>query len=641
LLNLYPSLFLKINDSFHELIENGINEEIGNFFKKNKKIFFDNFIDFISQNKNNNFKEIHKLNKYFTNIINDKEFNKTLETFSSNLLQDNIISQIKKTSYNFLNQKMTDLKNLLFYLENQIKEELDKIIILNYSDDMIPILNENNKYLELVNEQNKKFNFIIDNEPFILLENFTSFYLESHLFQIQQYYNKIEDELLTQLFYLIDNFDDIHGLIKNKFEKLYNIEKIQMDFNLTKELIDQYINLFSNEILDIKNRLFKYTYINGLDPNYTTNRNLNTIENDNKLNIISQINNEHNKFNKSEDKKSNSYFNFKRNLNSKEGSYQFSHIINTFRLVKQIFSSFSKSYLSSDFNKIFTNLNYFLLKNEQFLTNLQRTIDFSLLKFSEILTPKKLSQLEKKMYYQYTLIEPFVQNYTKTFSENIIKFTDYLNSKISIYDTAFLRLNNTITSIYYELSNIINSKYQIMNQINLNAVMSFYYKFKSPGENIEVMISPPSLALSLGFEFSVIFGLDIGIENTSIFIDAYGEASLTISGEVYLKLGQKPVEVKAGIGISLLLGSFRSGCKYTYEIMKKNHILEIYIERKSLELKAYVFLEIEFKIFGVKFCFRIELVSIIVKGYSVTTGYRKKIPVKGKSESSFFLDVDI
>ena len=159
LLNLYPLLFLKINDSFHELLEKGINEEIGNFFIKNKKIFFDNFIDFINQNKNNHFKEIHKLNDYFPDIIKDREFNKTLQNISSNLLYDNIISQIKKTSYNMLNQKMTDLKNLLFYLENQIKEELDKIIVLNYKDDMIPILNENNKYLELL--MNKTKNLIL------------------------------------------------------------------------------------------------------------------------------------------------------------------------------------------------------------------------------------------------------------------------------------------------------------------------------------------------------------------------------------------------------------------------------------------------------------------------------------------------
>ena len=194
-----------------------------------------------------------------------------------------------------------------------------------------------------------------------------------------------------------------------------------MDFNLTKQLIDQYIKLFSNEILDIKNRLFHYTYINGLDPNYKTNRNLNKIENENKLNIISQINNEHNKFNKSEDKKSNSYFNFKRNLNSKEGSYQFSHIIKAFRLVKQIFSSFSDSYLSSDFNKIFTNLNYFLTKNEQFLINLERTIDFSLLKFSNILTPEKLSQLEKKnilsIYFNRTICSKLYKDFFRKYNK--------------------------------------------------------------------------------------------------------------------------------------------------------------------------------------------------------------------------------
>ena len=76
------------------------------------------------------------------------------------------------------------------------------------------------------------------------------------------------------------------------------------------------------------------------------------------------------------------------------------------------------------------------------------------------------------------------------------------------------------------------------------------------------------------------------------------------------------------------------------QIMKKNHILDIYIERKALELKAYVFLEIEFKIFGVKFNFRVELAAVMVKGFSVTIGYRKKIPLKGKSESSFLLDFD-
>ena len=153
------------------------------------------------------------------------------------------------------------------------------------------------------------------------------------------------------------------------------------------------------------------------------------------------------------------------------------------------------------------------------MINLERTIDFSLLKFSNILTQEKLSQLEKKIYYQYTLIELFVQNYIKTFTENIIKFTDYLNSKISYYDTAFLQFNNTITSIYYELSNNIKDKYQIMNKRKLSEVTSFDYELLRVYVTIEVKLST-SLAISLGFNSSVSFGLNVGMEDNSIFINA-------------------------------------------------------------------------------------------------------------------------
>ena len=147
---------------------------------------------------------------------------------------------------------------------------------------------------------------------------------------------------------------------------------------------------------------------------------------------------------------------------------------------------------------------------------------------------------------------------------------------------------------------------------------------------IEVKLSS-CLAISLGFDFSVSFGLDIGMEDDSIFIDAYGKASLTISGQVYLFLGQKPVQVKAGISISLLLGSVRAGCKYSYEIMEKNHILDIYIELKAFEIKAYIFLEIVFKIFGIKLHFRVELAGQLFEGVSTYRNYTKKIPVLGKS----------
>ena len=232
------------------------------------------------------------------------------------------------------------------------------------------------------------------------------------------------------------------------------------------------------------------------------------------------------------------------------------YIIKTFKLVNQIFSSFSKSYLSSDFNKKFKLFSH---KKWTIFNQFRKNNRFFFIKICKYFNSRKIISTRKKIYYQYTLIEPFVQNYIKTFSENIIKFTDYLNSKISYYDTAFLQFNNTITSIYNELSNDINDKYQITDKTKLSAVMSLYYELLHQNITVEVKLTS-FLAISFGFDFSVSFGLDVGMEGSSIFIDAYGEASLTISGEVYLFLGQKPVEVKVGIGISLLLGSVRAGC---------------------------------------------------------------------------------
>ena len=132
-----------------------------------------------------------------------------------------------------------------------------------------------------------------------------------------------------------------------------------------------------------------------------------------------------------------------------------------------------------------------------------------------------------------------------------------------------------------------------MNKRKLSEVNSFNYELLRVYVTIEVPMQT-FLAITLGFDFSVIFGAEIGMEDYSIFIHAYAEASLTIFGEVYNKLGGSPVELKAGIGVSLLIANVRVGCKYTYEIMEIKHILEIYIQIKAFELNAYIFLDIEF-----------------------------------------------
>ena len=95
-----------------------------------------------------------------------------------------------------------------------------------------------------------------------------------------------------------------------------------------------------------------------------------------------------------------------------------------------------------------------------------------------------------------------------------------MNSTKSYYDTAFLQFNNTITSIYNELSNNIKDKYQIMNKRKLGVVMSFYYELLHKNFSYDVNFKSTPFAISLGLNFSVSFGLNVGMEDNSIFINA-------------------------------------------------------------------------------------------------------------------------
>ena len=129
-----------------------------------------------------------------------------------------------------------------------MKDNINNISILNYSDNMTNIVNKNKEYNELVNSQNYKFKFIVSDKPFLILDNFTSIYLEPPLSEIKKYYSKIEEELLNKLFLIIDNFDDIYGLIKSNLYKDYKIENIKNIHNITSDLINNY-SVYSEIIL--------------------------------------------------------------------------------------------------------------------------------------------------------------------------------------------------------------------------------------------------------------------------------------------------------------------------------------------------------------------------------------------------------
>ncbi len=293
-----------------------------------------------------------------------------------------------------------------------------------------------------------------------------------------------------------------------------------------------------------------------------------------------------------------------------------------------------------------------MVKNQQFLIILESSINISLLKFSDFLTPEKLAQLEKKIYYQYKLIEPFVQNYLQTLSDNILKFTNYLNSTSSYYEPIFIKLNSTITSIYDELSYIINDKYDIINQgLNLRNLGSIKDKIeKSFGLSIiltysivdldlsiEIEIMNP-LKLKFGTNFFLGFGLEYGIEeiftgNKQNYIDLYGQVSSSIYGEVGVYYGKGPFELGAGGGIDFLLASRKVGIKYEFNRKEKKDRFSIYLEFNSFELKAYIYIEVKI----LEFSLRIELFSVILKGFKCTIEFQKLVPIINANTNNFII----
>ena len=89
-----------MNETLFYLVEDKIYLYLDLFNRNNKNIFKDNFIDFYVNNLNKYRINFNFLSEIFQDIFLDKNFNKTLDSFSKELIENNIVYYIKiKTSY--------------------------------------------------------------------------------------------------------------------------------------------------------------------------------------------------------------------------------------------------------------------------------------------------------------------------------------------------------------------------------------------------------------------------------------------------------------------------------------------------------------------------------------------------------------
>ena len=578
LLNLYPYLFNKVNDTVSILLEKFLDEDLFYFYKENKNIFSDYYLNYLIDSRNNengHLMEIFKFNQYLNDLIDDKEFNKSLQNISERLLKEEIMIKLKKETIKIIYQNINNFNDILFSLFIGMNETLEQIITLNYDDELLPIVTENKNFIKIVNNQNNRFNFEVSDSPFITFDNFTSLYLIPPLNKIKEQYNQIEDELLKMTLNIIDNFDNKYEFIKSKLDKENKIKNIEKYFNKTNNLLDNNLNLLFKDVYAIKDKLFEYTYKNGLNGKDHKKRNLNLIYTKKvKSNYNTHIINNNRLKNKSHNKIYINHSNKNKerilNSNSESGSYNLYHIQKEFKNINKSIYSFNKDILSSDFKKINNNLNIFILKVQNCLIQLERTIDLSAFKISGILTKESIIKFKEKLYYQYNLIYSFVYDYIEDITYHIINYINLLNFKTNA-TLISQKLNETIFYIYDELSFSINNKFDVLNYGNLgrrrlewiwekediaeeikdkflrlNFPISFsinlFDLLKHCGINISeynytIPLGESGLKINLKFEFTLIIGFEIGFEyfisnnDFHIYIDLYIEAGASISAE--------------------------------------------------------------------------------------------------------------
>jgi len=191
LLNLYPYLLNKFNDSITLLLEKLFNENLFYFLNENKNIFSDYYLDYLidsKSNENSHLKEIFKFDEHLSDLIDNREFNKSLQNISERLLKEEIIIKLKEDILKIIYQRINNLSNLFFSLEKEMNEALNKIVILNYDEELLPIINENKNFIKIVNNQNNSFTFEVSDIPLIIFDNFTSIYLIPPLNIIKEHY---------------------------------------------------------------------------------------------------------------------------------------------------------------------------------------------------------------------------------------------------------------------------------------------------------------------------------------------------------------------------------------------------------------------------------------------------------------------
>jgi hypothetical protein len=227
-ISLYDYIYDKINKTLHYQIEDYISDNINFFYRENKYIFKDIFINYYFYNSNKMFgtENIFRLETFLEEFILDRNFNKTLENISKELWSKLLIDKLNYNLENKLNSIIEDLSDLLKSQQKEIKKELEKIKIVKLYESMMLLAEMIDNYTTLVNEQNNRFKFLVSDLPLKKFGYFSQSYLEPPWDEIKQYYDMIQNELLKKINEIVDQMKDFNEEIKSKYNIAEQMNKM-------------------------------------------------------------------------------------------------------------------------------------------------------------------------------------------------------------------------------------------------------------------------------------------------------------------------------------------------------------------------------------------------------------------------------
>ena len=486
---LYKTTIYKQIKFYYDTIEEDVLFYIDIFYRKNKYIFKENYINYYAKELNEFNIEIYGLKEYINEIISDNNFNKSLNNISNELMKEYVITKLNKTFINSYNNKIEQINLIIEEYDQKIKEILSTI---DQSDDNLNIFKIIMNYQELLSNQNNKFNFKISNSPFEIINNFISNILEPPLLEIKNRYDIIEKTILDEMADSINNFPDYITILEGMLQINNIFNYIESIYDIIKDLLINYGNEFDIDSTSYINKLIHFTYINGL---YTYNEpciysfcSINTEYN--KINRNLEKNNINlsnrklstNEYRKYDDLYINNYI--KSNgldYNEEMGSLSKDDVIYTLRDTKNTISQLNLTLQINFDSKLKLKIQKYLNKiNGTYLIKLKRTVSISALKFSTFLTKENYEKLESQLFKHYYTIENYIYNLsnylvnnTYELIETIKKSSDYLQNVndysydkiLGIHDLFIKLIENKYT--YISSEELKNYNNYLQKKINL------------------------------------------------------------------------------------------------------------------------------------------------------------------------------